>query len=109
MLSNFRSIPALAIVLAGVTAGGLAAHAATDCKTNTTETACKAAADCSWVKGYTISKGKQAGKKVEAFCRKKPVRHTSAKPTKAAKAPKEGMSGMSGMSGSATGMSGDKK
>lgn len=104
MIVNFRAIGVSALLIAAVAAAGPAARAATDCKAIEAQKDCLAASDCSWVKGYTISKGKQAGKKVEAFCRKKPAPRA-----KTAKAGTSGAAGTAGMSGMAAGGSADAK
>ncbi len=67
---RFRLLSSLALMLGFVLASG-APVAAKECKETTSKTSCERSTSCTWVKGYTISKGKQKGKKVSAYCRKK--------------------------------------
>lgn len=69
------------IVIVFVFAVALCANAAeSECK-GLKQQACEGQAGCSWVRGYTTSKGVQ----VSAFCRRKPVRKKSSLDFDAAK------------------------
>lgn len=71
-----RLLSAFALLVALIMAGSMPALAR-ECKETTSQSACERSATCSWVKGYVISKGKQKGKKVSAYCRKKAGKKTS--------------------------------
>ena len=62
---------ALVTLLAGFVLASMTSAYAKECKETTVQSSCERSTTCSWVNGYTISKGKQKGKKVSSYCRKK--------------------------------------
>ena len=67
---GIRILSVLALI-AGFVFVQMAPASAKECKETTSQTTCERSTTCSWVNGYTISKGKQKGKKVSSYCRKK--------------------------------------
>lgn len=85
MLYRFGRELVLGALALTISAGGTAALAA-DCRAIDTQAGCSVAAGCTWVKGYTIAKGKHAGSTVKPYCRKKNSRVSKAAATPAAPA-----------------------
>ena len=87
------SVLSLVVLIAGFVFASLAPASARECKETTSQSACERSTTCTWVKGYTISKGKQKGRKVSSYCRKKAAPKSDSKAASDKKMTDKGKSG----------------